>query len=86
VRTLNTSRVGTLHIPPPQQTPLYLVVVEEDPEELHHPDGENGVIMEDSSEEILATPTPLPAPHALCWSFFFSTTIASRPSPYTWRR
>jgi hypothetical protein len=35
------------------------VVVEEVPVDLHHLRVENGVIPEDSSEEILATPTPL---------------------------
>jgi hypothetical protein len=38
-------------------------VVEEDHEELHHPVGGN-VIVEDYSEEFLATPAPLPALHA----------------------
>jgi hypothetical protein len=32
--------------------------------ELHHLHVENGVILEDSSEEILATPTPLSESHA----------------------
>jgi hypothetical protein len=39
-------------------------VAEEVPVELHHLTVRNGVILEDSSEEILATPTPYPAPHA----------------------
>jgi hypothetical protein len=29
VRTLQTTRVNTNHIPPPRQAPFYLVVVEE---------------------------------------------------------
>jgi hypothetical protein len=38
--------------------------VEEVPMELHHLQVRNGVILEDSSEEILATPTPLSEAHA----------------------
>jgi hypothetical protein len=41
------------------------VVVEEVPVELHHLCVENEVIFEDSSEEILATPTPLSESDAL---------------------
>jgi hypothetical protein len=59
VRTIQTTRVNTNYIPPPQQTPVYPVVVEEVPLDLHQLHVENGVILEDSSEEILATPTPL---------------------------
>jgi ribosomal protein L12E/L44/L45/RPP1/RPP2 len=39
-------------------------VVEEVPVELHHLHVRNGVILEDSSEEILAMPTPLTESHA----------------------
>jgi hypothetical protein len=35
-----------------------------DPEELHHLVEENGVIVEDSSEEVLVTPTQSPVSHA----------------------
>jgi hypothetical protein len=59
VRTLQTTRVNTNHIPLPQQAPFYPMVVEEVPMELHHLQVRNGVILEDSSEEILATPTSL---------------------------
>jgi hypothetical protein len=51
--------VNTNYIPPPRQAPVYLVVVEEVPVDLHHHHVENGVILEDSLEEILATPTSL---------------------------
>jgi hypothetical protein len=57
VRTLQTTRVKTNSIPLSRQAPFYLVVVEEVPVELHHFHVENGV--ENSSEEILATPTLL---------------------------
>jgi hypothetical protein len=63
VCTLQTTRVNTNSIPPPQQAPFYPVVVEEVPMELHHLSMKNGVILEDSSEEILATPTPLSESH-----------------------
>jgi heat shock protein HspQ len=59
MHTLQTTRVNTNYIPPPRQAPFYLVVVEEVPVELHHHCVENGVIIEDSSEEILVTPTLL---------------------------
>ena len=42
--------------------------------ELHHLHVENGVILEDSSEEILATPTPLLDSHA-----FASRASSSAP-------
>jgi hypothetical protein len=64
VRTLQTTRVNTNRIPPPQQAPFYPVVVEEVPMELHHLHVRNGVILEDNSEEILATPTLLSKSHA----------------------
>ena len=57
VRTIQTTRVNTNYIPPPWQAPVYLVVVEEVPVDLDHLRVENGVILEDSSEEILATVT-----------------------------
>jgi hypothetical protein len=56
--------VNTNCIPPPQQAPSYPVVEEEIPVELHHLSMRNGVILEDSSEEILVTPTPSSEPHA----------------------
>jgi hypothetical protein len=64
VRTLQTTRVNTNIIPPPRQAPIYLVVVEEVLVELHQIHVENRVILEDSSEEILATPSPLSKSYA----------------------
>jgi hypothetical protein len=65
VRTFQTTRVNTTYVPPPKQAPFYSVVVEVDPEEMHHLVGGNGVIVEDSFEEVLATPTLSPALHAI---------------------
>jgi hypothetical protein len=59
VCTIQTTQVNTNYIPPPRQAPVYLVVVEEVPVDLHHLRVGNGVILEGSSEEILATPTSL---------------------------
>jgi hypothetical protein len=59
VRTIQTTRINTNFIPPPRQVPVYLVVVEEIPVDLPRIRVENGVILEDSSEEFLPTPTPL---------------------------
>jgi hypothetical protein len=59
VRTLQTTRVNTSYAPPPRQIPIYLVVVEEVPVDLPRIRVEHGVILEDSSEELLSTPTPL---------------------------
>jgi hypothetical protein len=56
--------VNTNSFPTPRQAPVYPVVVEEVPVELHHLHVENGVILEDNSEEILATPTSLSESHA----------------------
>jgi hypothetical protein len=51
------------------------VVIEEVPMELHHLHVRNGVILEDSSEEILATPTPLLESHT------FATGASSSAPP-----
>jgi hypothetical protein len=56
--------VNTNNIPPPRQALVYPLVVEEVPVKLHHLHVENGVILEDSLEEILATPTLLSESHA----------------------
>jgi hypothetical protein len=64
VHTLQTTRVNTKSIPPPRQALFYLVVVEEVPVELYHLHVENGVTLEDNSDEILATPTLLSKSHA----------------------
>jgi hypothetical protein len=59
VRTIQTTRTNTNYIPPPRQVLVYPVVVEEIPVDLPHIRVENGVILEDNSEEFLPTPTLL---------------------------
>jgi hypothetical protein len=59
VCTIQTTSVNANYIPLTWQAPDYPVVVEEVHVDLHHLRVENGVILEDSSKEILATPTPL---------------------------
>ena len=59
VRTLQTTRVNTSYAPLPRHIPVYPVVVEEVPVDLPHIRVENVVILEDSLEEQLPTPTPL---------------------------
>ena len=59
VRTIQTTRTNTNYIPPPRQVPVYPVVVEEIPVDLPRIRVENGVILEDNSEEFLPMPTPL---------------------------
>jgi hypothetical protein len=61
VRTLQTTRVNNSYAPPPWQIPVYPVVVEEVPVDLPRIRVEHGVIREDSSEELLPTPTLLVA-------------------------
>jgi hypothetical protein len=56
VRTLQTTRVNTNYAPLPRQAPVYPVVVEEVPVDLSRIRVEHGVILEDSSEELLLTP------------------------------
>jgi hypothetical protein len=59
VRTLQTTRVNTSYAPPPRQIPVYPVVVEEVLVDLPRIQVEHGVILEDSSEELLPMPTML---------------------------
>jgi hypothetical protein len=59
VHTIQTTWTNTNYIPPPWQVPIYPVVVEEIIMDLPRIRVENGVILEDSSEEFLPTPTPL---------------------------
>jgi hypothetical protein len=59
VRTIQTTHVNTNYISLPRLAHVYPVVVEEVLVDLHHLRVENGVILEDSSEEILVTPTLL---------------------------
>jgi hypothetical protein len=59
-------------------------VVEEDPEELYHLVRGNGVILEDSSEEIVVTPTPSQEPHAFVAGASSSAPhvlVAQAPTP-----
>jgi hypothetical protein len=51
VHTLQTTWVNTNYAPPPRQIPVYPVVVEEVLVDLPHIRVENGVILDDSSEE-----------------------------------
>jgi hypothetical protein len=59
VSTLQTTRFNTSYAPPPRQILVYPVVVEEVPMDIPRIRVEHGVILEDSSEELLPTPTPL---------------------------
>jgi hypothetical protein len=77
VRTIQTTRVNTNYIPPPRQVPVYLVVVEEIPVALPRIRVENEVILEDSSEEFLPTPTPL----AESLAFVVGLSSSAPPAP-----
>jgi hypothetical protein len=83
VRTLQTTHVNTC-VPPPQQAPSYLVAAKEIPMELHHLAVRNGVILEESSKEILVTPTPLTDSHAFAAGLSSSALpvlVAQAPTP-----
>jgi hypothetical protein len=77
VRTLQTTRINTNYAPPPRQIPVYPVVVEEVPVDLPHILVENGVILEDSSEEQLSTPTLL----AESLAFAARSSTSTPPAP-----
>jgi hypothetical protein len=77
VRTIQTTRINTNYIPPPRQVPVYLVVVEEIPVDLPRIRVENRVILEDSSEEFLPTPTPL----AESLAFAARSSSSTPPAP-----
>jgi hypothetical protein len=77
VRTLQTTRVNTSYAPPPWQILVYPVVVEEIPVDLPHIRVENVVILEDSSEEQLSTPTPL----AESLAFAARSSTSAPPAP-----
>ena len=77
VRTIQTTRTNTNYIPPPRQVPVYPVVVEEIPVDLPRIRVENGVILEDSSEEFLPTPTPL----AESLAFAAGSSTLAPPAP-----
>jgi hypothetical protein len=77
VRTLQTTRVNTNCAPPPWQIPVYPVVVEEVLVDLPRIRVEHGVILEDSSEELLPTPTPL----AESLAFTARSSTSAPPAP-----
>jgi hypothetical protein len=86
VRTLQTTRVNTNYSPLPRQVLVYPVVVEEIPVDLPRIRVEHGVILEDSSEELLPTPTPLVVTGLHSCIVSFSIACTSSPSPYSRRR
>jgi hypothetical protein len=77
VRTLQTTQVNTSYAPPPRQIPVYPMVVEEVPVDPPHIRVEHGVILEDSSEELLPTPTPL----AESLAFAARSSTSAPPAP-----
>jgi hypothetical protein len=77
VRTLQTTRVNTSYAPPPRHIPVYPVVVEELPVDLRHIRVENRVILEDSSEAQLPTPTLL----AESLAFAARSSTSAPPAP-----
>jgi hypothetical protein len=77
VRTLQTTRINTNYAPQPRQIPVYPVVVEEVPADLPPIRVENVVILEDSSEEQLPTPTPL----AESLAFAARSSTSAPPAP-----
>jgi hypothetical protein len=77
VRTIQTTRTNTNYTPPPRQAPVYPVVVEEILVDIPHIRVENRVILEDSSEEFLPTPTPL----AESLAFTAGSSSSAPPAP-----
>jgi hypothetical protein len=77
VCTIQTTRTNTNYIPLPRQVPVYPVVVEKIPMDLPRIRVENRVILEDSSEELLPTPTPL----AESLAFAAGSSSSTRPTP-----
>jgi hypothetical protein len=77
VHTLQITRVNTNYAPPTWQIPVYPVVVEEVPVDLPRIPVEHGVILEDSSEELLPTPTPL----AESLAFAARSSTSAPPAP-----
>jgi hypothetical protein len=77
VRTLQTTHVNTSYAPSPWQIQVYPVVVKEVPVDLPHVRVKNGVILEDSSEEQLPTPTPL----AESLAFAARSSTSALPAP-----
>jgi hypothetical protein len=77
VRTIQTTRINTNYIPPPRQVPVYPVVIEEISVDLPRIRVENGVILEDISEEFLPTHTPL----ADSLAFAAGSSTSAPPAP-----
>jgi hypothetical protein len=77
VSTIQTTRINTNYIPPLRQVSVYPVVVEEIPVDLSRIRVENGVILEDNSEEFLPTPTPL----AESLAFAARSSASAPPAP-----
>jgi hypothetical protein len=77
VRTIQITRINTNYIPLPRQVPVYPVVVEEIPMDFPRIRVENGVILEDNSEEFLPTPTPL----AESLAFAAGSSASAPPAP-----
>jgi hypothetical protein len=77
VRSIQTTRFNTNFIPPPRQVPVYPVVVEEIPVDLPRIRVEYRVILEDSSEEFLPTPTSL----AESLAFAARSSTSTPPAP-----
>jgi hypothetical protein len=77
VRTLQTTRINTSYAPQPRQILAYPVVVEEVAADLPPIRVENVVILEDSSEEQLPTPTPL----AESLAFTARSSTSAQPAP-----
>jgi hypothetical protein len=71
VRTIQTTQINTNYIPPPRQVPKAKAV------DLPRIRVENGVILEDSSEESLPTPTPL----AESLAFTTGSSASAPPAP-----
>jgi hypothetical protein len=81
VRTLQTTRINTSYAPQPRQNLVYPVVVEEVLADLPPIRVENVVILEDSSEEQLPTPTPLAESLAFAARSSTSTPAFQAPAP-----
>jgi hypothetical protein len=78
VRTLQTTRINTSYAPQPRQIPIYPMVVEEVPADLPPIRVENVINLEDNSEELLPTPTPLA--ESLAFAAGSSTSALSAPA------
>jgi hypothetical protein len=77
VCTIQTTQINTNFIPSSRQVPVYPVVVEEIPVDFPRIRVERGVILEDSSKELLPTPTPL----AESLAFAARSSTSAPPTP-----